>query len=900
MINHQTRAGVDPITERHSFPRAPASCSIALIVALALGFGALGAIVPGRAQASSPDPYGKRDAKFSFRAENPFVVTGAGSFVVPALTDINMDGLTDLFVINIAGNILYYAGSGSSTNPLFSAPITNPFGLADVGAGAGMAFADVDHDGDLDALVAESLGPLYFFQNTGTLNAPAFAAPVVNPYGISPVGAYPTLAFADIDADGDQDLLLGNLAGDLVYYQNIGGLLAIYSAPMTSTFGLSGVPGGGSAPAFFDIDDDGDLDLFVGNASGETYLYRNAGNARVPAFSAPQINPAGLVNAGAGYAAPAFADYDHDGDTDAVLGRADGKIRVFVNGGPGRDPAFTLAGINGAGLSIGAAGRRLVTPAFADIDGDGDLDLFVGDLYENTIKYYQNTGSARVQSFSPPLTNALGLAPTANAATPAFVDIDGDGDQDAYSGGANGRVSFHRNVGSNTAPSFTLVLTNVFGATPLGGYSSPTFVDIDADNDQDAFVGYNETGKHIAFYRNTGTNTSPAFTFVFTSPYGLTSPGGSRLVHPAFADFDGDGDQDALITDLNGKAWFFRNRGTSAEPNFEPAVPDPFGLPEYSAAAPALADYNFDGDIDVILGVALGDIVFYQNNPAADPPFGGRQLVWSVDGGVSPFRPAFADIDGDGDQDLFLGTNSYAGLKYYVNNGNAVSPDFALAPTMFYWPIHTGDGAAPAFGDIDGDGDMDAFIGFSSGYTAFYSNTGTAKNPVFASYGLNLFGISNAGFTSPRPALADYDGDGDLDLFIGDDDGKTRLFKNFGSAASPYFELQLLAAPDIGDQAAPVFADLDADGDADEYIGGLSGALWVSRNTGSVSSPVLGADPVVVFSDTAVSSSAPAFADLDHDGDLDLFAGGASGYLVTYQNLLGARLVFAPVVSRGP
>ena len=195
---------------------------------------------------------------------------------------------------------------------------------------------------------------------------------------------------------------------------------------------------------------------------------------------------------------------------------------------------------------------------------------------------------------------------------------------------------------------------------------------------------------------------------------------------------------------------------------------------------------------------------------------------------------------------------------------------------------------------------MDAFIGFSSGYTAFYSNTGTAKNPVFTSFGLNVFGITNVGFASPRPALADYDGDGDLDLFIGDDDGKTRLFENFGNAASPFFELQLLAAPDIGDQAAPVFADLDADGDADEYIGGLSGALWVSRNTGSVASPVLGADPVVLFSDTAASNSAPAFADLDHDGDLDVFSGGASGYLVTYQNLLGARLVFAPLVSRAP
>ena len=84
----------------------------------------------------------------------------------------------------------------------------------------------------------------------------------------------------------------------------------------------------------------------------------------------------------------------------------------------------------------------------------------------------------------------------------------------------------------------------------------------------------------------------------------------------------------------------------------------------------------------------------------------------------------------------------------------------------------------PAFADIDGDGDLDLFLGNYDGDTHFFRNTGTASTPAFAQEGgENPFGITNVA-GSAVPAFADIDGDGDLDLFIGNYDGYTQFFRN--------------------------------------------------------------------------------------------------------------------------
>ena len=88
-----------------------------------------------------------------------------------------------------------------------------------------------------------------------------------------------------------------------------------------------------------------------------------------------------------------------------------------------------------------------------------------------------------------------------------------------------------------------------------------------------------------------------------------------------------------------------------------------------------------------------------------------------------------------------------------------------------------GASAKPTFADIDGDGDLDAFVGNNSGNTVFYRNTGTAAAPTFTPEATNPFGLTNVG-PDATPTFADIDGDGDLDAFVGNYDGNIQFFKN--------------------------------------------------------------------------------------------------------------------------
>ncbi|SFE67839.1 FG-GAP-like repeat-containing protein [Nitrosomonas sp. Nm166] len=272
--------------------------------------------------------------------------------------------------------------------PVFSLTAINPFGLTDVGTLAAPALADIDNDGDLDAFVGEVFNGTLFFRNTGTVSSPTFAAAVANPFGLSNVSFYanPTLA---------------------------------------------------------DIDNDGDLDAFIGNADGNTLFYRNTGTVSSPAFAAAVTNPFGLSDAGT-QVSPTFADIDNDGDLDAFIGNSDGNILFFRNTGTAGNPTFAAGIQNPFGLSdVGF----LANPTFADNDGDGDLDAFIGNLDGNTL-FFRNTGTATAPVFAAASTNPLGLSDVDSNASPVFVDIDNDGDLDAFVGNRDGNTLFFLNDSS--------------------------------------------------------------------------------------------------------------------------------------------------------------------------------------------------------------------------------------------------------------------------------------------------------------------------------------------------------------------------------------------------------------------------------------------------------------------
>ncbi len=267
-------------------------------------------------------------------------------------------------------------------------------------------------------------------------------------------------------------------------------------------FGLTDV-GSFASPKLVDIDGDGDLDAFIGNASGDTLFFRNTGSTTAPAFTLEATNPFGLTKL-SGNATPDLVDIDNDGDLDAFIGDYDGNISFFRNAGSVTAPSFSLQTGNFGLTDVGLHAR----PALVDIDADGDLDAFVGTFSGDTL-FFRNTGSATAPSFSLE-TNNFGLTATVNAniANPSFVDIDGDGDLDAFIGDSSGSSRFFRNTGSATAAAFTLESTNPFGLTAVGSNASPVLADIDGDGDRDAFIG--EGLGNTLFFRNTPLTALPA------------------------------------------------------------------------------------------------------------------------------------------------------------------------------------------------------------------------------------------------------------------------------------------------------------------------------------------------------------------------------------------------------
>jgi hypothetical protein len=533
------------------------------------------------------------------------------------------------------------------------------FGIANVGSSATPAFADIDGDGDLDAFAGERYGILSFFENTGAAGAPAFA-PRGDPFGFGDVGFNSSPAFVDIDGDGDLDAFVGERFGSTLFFENMGtATVPAFAPPAVDPFGLANV-GLRAAPAFADLDGDGDLDAFIGEVYGNTLFFQNTGTATAPAFAPPATNPFGLADVGE-RARPGFGDLDGDGDLDAVFGELNGDTFYFVNTGSAGAPAFAAPQANALGL---APVPYTSAPALVDVDGDGDLDAFVGEFY-GASTFFENTGTSAAPAFLATASNPFGPAALTNVPTPTLADLDGDGDLDALVGNASGSTLFFENTGSATAPSLAAPLTDPFGLADVGTYAAPALADLDGDGDLDALVG-NGAGNSL-FFQNAGTAFAPAFAAPVTNPFGLADVGNRAA--PALADLDGDGDLDALLGNTVGSFLFFRNTGSAAAPAFAAPLTNPFGLVGVGGqAVPAVADLDGDGDRDVLAGELGGSTLYFENaGTAAAPAFAAPVLDAAGLSSVATFAtPTLADLDGDGDLDASIG--GYLGRIFYFEN----------------------------------------------------------------------------------------------------------------------------------------------------------------------------------------------------------------------------------------
>lgn len=280
--------------------------------------------------------------------------------------------------------------------------------------------------------------------------------------------------------------------------------------------------------------------------------------------------------------------------------------------------------------------------------------------------------------------------------------------------------------------------------------------------------------------------------------------------------------------------------------------------------------------------------IIFEEKEGSENPFGNLQP-----GAYA--SPALVDIDNDGDQDVFFALED-GSVVFYRNIGTAGHAVFEIQ-TGDENPLNSANGiayAGIAFADVDGDGDYDAFVSSVYAWIKYFKNIGTAEQAVFElQTGANNPLVHYEEGFEGKLDFVDIDNDGDLDVFIGDDYGSIRFYKNEGTSQSPFFVEQTGAANPLnqfyaGDFAKPAFADLDLDGDFDLVVGAEDGSFHYFENTGTADLPgftVLTADQNPFDNFDAGTESKPAFADLDGDGDMDLIAGNESGYIKYYQNI---------------
>ena len=544
---------------------------------------------------------------------NPLIFSDVGFRSAPALGDLDADGDLDVVSGDTVGNFHYFQNTGSRTAPqvVERTGSANPLGAFNIGAGSVPFLVDFDSDGDLDAFVGNASGLVFYLANIGTPSTPVFQVSN-NPLEGVDFGSDAKIAFGDLDADGDLDFVTGNRAGELRYFETIAPdfiseITGLENPLLDAGFFLYTY----LAPALADIDGDGDLDFVSGNQLGGFRYLENVGSATDAEFAEPApLGPTAYASVDTGLSTPAFGDLDGDGDLDLVSGAQDGYFSFFENFVPRPRISAPLTGVANplAGQDVGA----LSAPALADLDRDGDVDLLAGEN-GGTFRYFENTGSVLTPGFVPRTgaANPLNGRDVGNESKPTFADLDGDGDFDLLSGRLAGDFSYFQNTGNARTPAFAAPLANPFGLSLLGASSAPVFGDFDFDGDLDLTVGsYYDA---LRWYENTGTRNAPAFVLRSGSvdPFDDLDP--DYYATPALADFDSDGDLDLVHGREHGRFAWFENfqffSSIGAQTRFLPlsdALNPLDGEDVGERAAPAAADLNGDGMPDLVTGALDG------------------------------------------------------------------------------------------------------------------------------------------------------------------------------------------------------------------------------------------------------------------------------------------------------
>ena len=321
--------------------------------------------------------------------------------------------------------------------------------------------------------------------------------------------------------------------------------------------------------------------------------------------SVPRFSQHDVVSDAGWVYGASVADMDGDGDMD-IISSGPGSLTWYENSG-GENPEFTpvrLANIN--------SGREIF---LKDLDGDGDLDIIGTDNSSDSVTWYKNDGSA------DPSFAAVPIDTNANGAQDVHVeDIDGDGDLDIVVASQDSdSIDWYENSGGANPTWKKTVITDELDAA-----NGVFMADMDGDGDMD-ILSASQDDSRIAWYENDG-NPDPSFTAIDIAKdeccgrnprdpvtgQDLPASVGQALDVRA-ADFDGDGDLDVITSNASGDFHVYRNDGNDS-PSFSQEVFAEGENPYSRAIEMDHGDIDGDGDLDVISFSAEADVIFWHAN----------------------------------------------------------------------------------------------------------------------------------------------------------------------------------------------------------------------------------------------------------------------------------------------
>jgi len=510
------------------------------------------------------------------------------------------------------------------------------------------------------------------------------------------------------------------------------------------------------------VDGDGDLDAYTGNDQADQVWINQGGDQDGTAgtFADSGQSLGGSVES----SDVGLSDLDGDSDLDAFVAVYGGPNKVYIN--QGFDQGGTEGVLLDSGQSLGGSNSQGL--ALGDLDGDGDVDAFVAN-WSQPDKVWLNGGGGSGNGASGLFGGSFQELDDYSFNEVALDDLDGDGDLDAFLV----RYSYQ---------DFPEVWLNGEGGDPPGTFSRGQELsdfglesrelalgDVDNDGDVDAVVfgpiiprPMEPTEPLYVFtvlLNGEGTNPPAVFSVNQEMPL-LSSPRDLAL-----GDLDNDGDLDALITQRvfegpagpRGRVQVLLN-GENGDPIGSFGRGQAVETDELFFQDLALGDVDGDGDLDAVS--AIKTVHIFRNGSGSDP-----LGVFTLDQQIDLFTSAVAlgDLDGDGDLDLYLARAWSLSNRIWLNGVDGDEGTFTDSGQR----LSTADNPDVALGDLDGDGDLDAFLPTQG------SDLSVDKlwDQVWENASNNIPSQCLGNAHSRAVALGDLDGDGDLDAFVANGGG---------------------------------------------------------------------------------------------------------------------------------